>query len=81
MEPLDVDMKDYFSLTKEERERIVSKIVKIILLNKKENTLLPFYMTRLSFLIEQSERNEEYEKCDLYNRIRILLFDSIEDMV
>lgn len=75
----DIEIEQYFKLTKEEREELAQIISQSLLNNSnKISYVIHSYIVSINSLIKQLEAAEEYEKCDLFRRIEKKLFDSIE---
>ena len=70
-EKYDIQITDYFSLPEKDKNEITDVI---ILMYKKhfllDPTLIYLYLDSMDTLIDQTERMEEYEKCDILIRLR-----------
>jgi len=74
----DIEIQDYFKLTVEEREEL-AHIISTNLLSSSNNVtyIIHQYLASIHSLIRTLREEEEYEKCDLFNRIEKKLFDSL----
>lgn len=67
----DIELKEYFNLTAEERDELGVKIAESLARNCKHNPVVLFsYISTIDKLIVDSEEQEEFEKCDIFKHIK-----------
>lgn len=74
----DIELKDYFTLTFEERDELGKKIADSLSNNCDNNPMVKqSYIIQIEHLIHQSEQEDEYEKCDIFHHIQSNLISSM----
>lgn len=67
----DIELKEYFNLTAEERDELGVKIAESLARNCEHNPVVLFsYIASIDKLIQDSEEQEEFEKCDIFKNIK-----------
>lgn len=67
----DIELNEYWSLTDEEKDNVTAVVLHSIFhLLQRDKTTLPMYIRLVDDRIKYSEYHEEFEHCEIFNRIK-----------
>ena len=67
----DIDIKDYWTLTDEERDNLTQTVIQSLFATlKRQPETLPIYIRLIDDRLKLSEYHDEFEQSEIFNRIK-----------